>query len=87
MNIRYIVKTSIGKPLYVMGKPGGLNKGGVVMRYELTDDLDKASKCQNHQTAESLLYDYQQANPDTTKTFEIAKLEVKYRLLEVDTDD
>ena len=87
MNIRYIVKTTIGKPLYIVGKPSAVNKKGVfVSRYELTDDLDEASKCPNRQTADSLLFDYQQANPDSTKTFEIAKVEVIYRMLE-EVDD
>lgn len=83
---RYVVRTTIGKPLFIVAEQKAINgAGGTVSHYSLSDDLADAAKCINLTTAKTLIKDYTAAK-DSTKSFEPVKIQVTYRLEEQENE-
>lgn len=81
---RYVVRTAIGKPLYIVAEQRAINGvGGTVSHYRLSEDLLEAAKCINLTTAKTLIKDFTSAK-ESTKTFEPIKISVTYTLEESD---
>lgn len=83
---RYVVRTTVGKPLFIVAEQKAINgAGGTVSHYRLSDDLLEAAKCINLTTAKTLIKDYTSAK-DSTKSFAPVKVRVTYKLLEDDNE-
>ena len=77
---RYVVRTTLGKPLFIVAEQKAINgAGGAVTSYRLSDDLLEAAKCINLTTANTLIKDYTNTK-DSTKSFIPVKVYVTYRL-------
>ena len=78
---RYVAKTAIGKPLYIVAETKAFNSATsvAVSHYSLTEDLLEASKCVNKETAKTLIADYISAT-GSTKSFHIYCVNVTYTI-------
>lgn len=77
---RFICRTAIGKPLYIVAENKAINgHGGTVSSYRLSDNFADASKCMNKVTARTLIKDYLQST-NSTKTFDIYAVGVTIKL-------
>ena len=62
----YVVRTAIGKPLYIVAEQKAINTAGAtVSKYRLSEDFSEASKCINKVTARTLIKDYTSATNST----------------------
>lgn len=78
----YVVRTAIGKPLYIVAEQKAINGvGATVSKYRLSDDFAEASKCINRTTARTLIEDYVKAT-GSTKSFDIYIVDVTVKLRE-----
>ena len=84
---RYVVRTVIGKPLFIVAETKAINGStqAAVSHYSLSDQLVDAAKCVNKETARTLIADYTAAT-GSTKTFKIFRVDVTYSL-EEDLDE
>ena len=85
---RYVARTAIGKPLYIVAEASAINgtTNKTVTRYSLSEDLIDASKCINKITARTLISDFTEAK-ESTRSFKIIPVAVTYELMEGDADE
>lgn len=80
-DVRYVIGTVFGKPLYIKREPKTNQIGKIEYSYGLTPDLTQATKCVNKETADTLLEFYLDATK-SDKAFISKKLIVTYHLQE-----
>lgn len=80
---KYLVGTTIGKPLYIKREPKVNQKSDKVAEYvySLTENVVEATKCINKTTAETLI-EYYENEKHSGKSFAPMKLKVTYELEE-----
>lgn len=85
-DIRYVARTAMGKPLFIVVNQKAMNSSGVVKNtYSLTDDLLMASKTLNKISVNTMIDDYLAATR-STKTFETVPICATFEIVEVEDD-
>ena len=82
---RYVVMTTIGKPLFIQVEQKAIGSGLSKNVYSLVDNLIDASKTLNKVSATTMLDDYIAAT-NSTKTFEIKSVATTFELEESNED-